>query len=94
MNCQKSHVFPNQRKRQKSFSHVLNTRAVARMYCNEKGLDYIRSTLIVAHLGEEYRLTARGKVVDVVTAEEGPFSPERAGGLQVLTCIEICRRKA
>lgn len=79
----------------RSFSHVLNTRAVAREYCSEKGLDYLKSTLIVAHLGGGISVNIQkdGKVVDVVTAEEGPFSPERAGGLQVTTCVEICKEE-
>jgi len=79
----------------RSFSHVLNTRAVAREYCSEKGLDYLKSTLIVAHLGGGISVNIQkdGKVVDVVTAEEGPFSPERAGGLQVTTCVEICKNE-
>jgi butyrate kinase len=82
-------------KDRKSFSHVLNTRAVARKYCGERGLDYRQSTLIVVHLGGGISVNIQkdGRVVDVVTAEEGPFSPERAGGLQVTMCIEICKEE-
>ncbi|AEE92349.1 putative butyrate kinase [Tepidanaerobacter acetatoxydans Re1] len=90
-----AHLSGIKGRNRKSYSHVLNTRAVARRYCMEKNLDYTESTLIVVHLGGGISVNIQkgGKVIDVVTAEEGPFSPERAGGLQVLICIDICNEE-
>jgi butyrate kinase len=79
----------------KSYSHALNTRAVAMRYCLENNLDYKKSTVIAAHLGGGISLNIQknGKIIDVCTAEEGPFSSERAGGLQVFTCAAIAREE-
>ena len=61
--------------------HNLNMRAVALRYCGEHGLSYAKQTLIVAHLGGGITLTLHqnGRIIDMVSDEEGPFSPERAG---------------
>ena len=61
--------------------HNLNMRAAALRYCREGGLDYKQQNLIVAHLGGGITLTlhAGGRIIDMVSDDEGPFSPERAG---------------
>lgn len=61
--------------------HNLNMRAAALRYCREGSLDYTKQTLIVAHLGGGITLTlhAGGRIIDMVSDDEGPFSPERAG---------------
>lgn len=78
-----------------SYTHVLNTRSVALRYCREHGMDYKNATIIVAHLGGGISLNIQkcGRIVDVCTAEEGPFSSERAGGLQVFTCADIAEEE-
>ncbi|MCQ2438185.1 MAG: butyrate kinase [Oscillospiraceae bacterium] len=72
--------------------HNLNTRAAALHYCAENGKDYNSSTVIVAHLGGgiTVNLHKNGRMCDVVMDEEGPFSPERAGGLPVYSVVEMC----
>ncbi|KUO51128.1 MAG: butyrate kinase [Desulfitibacter sp. BRH_c19] len=71
----------------KSIFHALNQKAVARRYCREHNKNYEEVNLIIAHLGGGISVGAheRGRVVDVNNAlnGEGPFSPERAGGLPV-----------
>ncbi len=78
-----------------SYNHVLNTRSVALRHCREKGLEYAKTTLIVVHLGGGISVNVQqdGRITDVSTAEEGPFSSERAGGLQVFTCVAIAREE-
>lgn len=77
-----------------SIFHALNQKAVARRYAKETGLKYEDLNLIVAHLGGGVSVGAhrKGRVVDVANAlnGEGPFSPERAGGLPVGDLIKLC----
>ncbi len=78
----------------KSIFHALNQKAVARLAAKELGKTYEESNIIVAHLGGGVSVGAhkQGKVVDVNNAldGEGPFSPERAGGLPVLDFARLC----
>ena len=67
-----------------SRSHALNCKAVARRAAADMGKPYEQVDLIVVHLGTGISVTAhrRGRMVDVNdAAEEGPFSPDRCGGL-------------
>ena len=61
--------------------HNLNMRAAALRLCREKGLDYKKVNLIVAHLGGGITLSlhSQGRIIDMMSDDEGPFSPERAG---------------
>jgi len=61
--------------------HNLNMRAAALRYCEEKDVQYKDQTLIVAHLGGGITLTLhdRGRIIDMISDDEGPFSGERAG---------------
>lgn len=61
--------------------HNLNMRAAAMKFCASASLDYHRVNLIVAHLGGGITLTlqSKGRIIDMVSDDEGPFSPERAG---------------
>ncbi len=71
----------------KSFFHALNQKAVARAVSNSLNKKYEESNLIVAHLGGGISVGAHknGRVIDVNNAlsGDGPFAPERAGGLPV-----------
>lgn len=77
-----------------SIFHALNQKAIAKKYAKETGTDYDKLNLIVVHLGGGISVGAHklGKVVDVNNAldGEGPFSPERAGGLPVGDLVKLC----
>lgn len=79
----------------KSIFHALNQKAIARRVAKEKfGKKYEELNLIVAHLGGGISVGAhkKGRVVDVNNAldGEGPFTPERTGGLPVRDLIKLC----
>jgi len=76
----------------RSFCHVLNSRAVSRWYAESKGLKYEEISLIVAHLGGGISLSAHqnGKIIDSLSDDNGPFAPERSGGVPLLDLIELC----
>ena len=71
--------------------HNLNTRAAALKLCEDKGLDYERTNIIVAHLGGgiTINLQSKGRIIDVIMDEEGPFSPERAGGMPTYAIVKM-----
>jgi len=77
-----------------SIFHALNQKAVARRYAKEKGKKYEELNLIVAHMGGGVSVGAHksGKVIDVNNAldGDGPFSPERSGGLPVGDLVKMC----
>lgn len=77
-----------------SIFHALNQKAVAKRYAGEIGKNYEEINLIVAHMGGGISVGAhkKGKVIDVNNAldGEGPFSPERSGGLPVGDLIKLC----
>jgi butyrate kinase len=68
-----------------SIFHALNQKSAARKAAAELGRSYEEVNLIVAHLGGGISVGAhqRGRVIDVNNAldGDGPFSPERSGGL-------------
>jgi butyrate kinase len=72
--------------------HVLNTRAVARRYAREQARPYESMRLIVAHMGSGITVSAHreGRQIDSNTIEEGPFGPDRTGGLPVRALIKLC----
>lgn len=75
-----------------SFCHVLNSRAMARRYAESQGKTYESMRLLVAHLGGGISVSAHwdGKIVDVISDDGGPFSPERAGSIPLLSIIDMC----
>ena len=78
--------------RRKGMGHNLNTRAAAMRYARESGKGYEDITVIVAHLGGgiSVNLHHNGKIEDFINDEEGPFSPERSGGLPMFDVIKLC----
>lgn len=78
----------------KSIVHALNQKAVARRHAASKGQKYEDMNLIVAHLGGGISVGAheKGRIIDVNNAldGEGPFSPERTGGLPVGDLVKLC----
>lgn len=77
-----------------SIFHALNQKAVARAAAKELGKSYDQLNLIVAHMGGGVSVGAHknGRVVDVNNCldGDGPFSPERAGGLPVISVLDLC----
>ncbi len=82
----------------KSIFHALNQKAMARKAAESLGRSYDDVTLIVAHLGGGISIGAhkKGRVVDVNDAlsGDGPYSPERTGGLPVSGVAELIRSGA
>ena len=78
--------------RRKGMGHNLNTRAAAMRYAREQGKAYEDITVIVAHLGGgiSVNLHHNGRIEDFINDEEGPFSPERSGGLPMFDVIKMC----
>ncbi|GAA0859958.1 butyrate kinase [Clostridium nitritogenes] len=78
----------------KSKFHALNQKAVAKRFGKESGKGYENLNLIVTHMGGGVSVGAhkKGKVVDVNNAldGDGPFSPERAGGVLVGDLVKMC----
>lgn len=77
-----------------SIFHALNQKAVARRAAKDLGKPYESLNLIVVHLGGgiSIGIHERGKVVDVNNAlnGDGPFAPERAGGLPTGDLVKLC----
>ncbi len=78
--------------RRASLVHTLNTRYTARQVAASLGRAYEDCNVIAAHMGGGITITlhAQGRLVDVVGDEEGPFSPERAGGVSSRMLVDLC----
>lgn len=78
----------------RSVWHALNQKAVARQAAKELGKNYLEANFVVVHLGGGISVAAhlRGRAVDTNNAlnGDGPFSPERAGGLPVGDLVKLC----
>lgn len=74
-----------------SVGHMLNMRACALRYARQEGRAYADLTLLVVHLGGGITLSLhqRGRIVDMISDDEGPFAPERAGGLPSFQLAEL-----
>ncbi len=72
--------------------HTLNMRASAIKAAQNLNKKYEDSKFIVVHLGGGITLSVHnnGKMIDVVSDDEGPFSPERSGGLPGRGLLNIC----
>lgn len=77
----------------RSVFHALNTKRAVRLYCQERGLDPVRSRFVVAHMGGGITVSAVSalRAVDATNGVdgEGPFTPERSGGLPVLAALRL-----
>ncbi|MBQ6808984.1 MAG: butyrate kinase [Firmicutes bacterium] len=78
--------------RRQSFCHVLNSRAMGRKFAEAQGRKYEDMNLLIAHLGGGISISAHrgGRIIDVITDDGGPFSPERAGSVPLLYIIDMC----
>lgn len=79
----------------KSFVHILNMRATAIKTAQKMGKSYKDLNLIVAHLGGGFSLSLlkKGKVVDMITDDEGAFTPERSGVIPGKELARLCYEK-
>lgn len=75
-----------------STSHALNSRAMAMKAAAAQGKKYSDMNFVVAHLGGGISVTVheKGKMVDLLSDDEGPFSPERAGRVPCNALIDLC----
>ena len=77
----------------KGLSHALNIHAAAISAAKELGSPVSSTSFIVAHLGGGISVAPvrAGRIIDVNDASsDGPFSPERTGGLPLQEFITLC----
>lgn len=78
----------------RSVFHALNQKAVARRCAKDMGKKYEDCRFVVAHMGGGITVGAHryGRVIDVNDgiAGEGPFTPERSGGIPAEPIIRMC----
>lgn len=76
----------------KSLSHVLNSRAQSIQYAKKIGKNFEDMNIIIAHLGGGVSLSVyeKGKFMDSVGDDIGPFSPERSGGAPLIDFVDFC----
>ena len=72
--------------------HALNTKATARRFAREQGRSYAELRLIVVHMGSGVTVSAHreGRTIDSNTIEDGPFGPDRTGGLPTRALVKLC----
>jgi len=76
-----------------SLSHALNIHAAARRAAEELRLEPDKASFVIAHLGGGISVAPvrGGRIIDVNDASsDGPFSPERTGGLPLQQFISLC----
>jgi butyrate kinase len=76
-----------------ALSHALNIHAAARRAAAGIGKPLDRSNFIIAHMGGGISVAPvrGGRIIDVNDASsDGPFSPERSGGLPLQQFITLC----
>jgi len=78
--------------RRTSLCHVLNTKATARKVAAQLGGTYQTMNFVIAHIGGGISISAheKGRIIDVITADAGPFSPERSGSVPLEYIIKMC----
>lgn len=79
--------------KRRSLSHALNIHAAARRAAKELNLQLSQSSFVIGHLGGGISIAAvrSGKIIDVNdAASDGPFSPERTGGLPLQPLLSLC----
>ena len=68
--------------------HNLNMRAAVINLCEQKGISDKDYNIISVHLGGgiSVGMFDHGRIIDMISDDEGPFSPERSWGLPDLPC--------
>ncbi|WDV46798.1 butyrate kinase [Clostridiaceae bacterium M8S5] len=71
--------------------HALNSRATAMKVAKDNNTTYNDKNFIVAHLGGGISVSVhqKGRAIDIVADDEGPFSPERAGTLPTTKVLKL-----
>lgn len=75
-----------------STSHVLNSRAMAIKAAKNMGKNYTEMNFVVAHMGGGVSLSVfeKGRLSDIISDDEGPFSPERSGRVNLRPFMDMC----
>ncbi len=75
-----------------SLIHALNMRAAAIKIARKLKRPYPELSLIVAHLGGGISMSVHrgGKMIDIVSDDEGPFAPERVGRIHAVELAKLC----
>ena len=77
-----------------SILHALNQKAIGKKFSEENRLKYEDLNLIIVHLGGGISVTVhkKGKMIDSndALAGDGPFTPERSGGLPAAKIVNMC----
>ena len=78
-----------------SFTHALNMRSIAHKTAENLNKPYEKVNIIVAHMGGGFSLSvhSEGKMIDIISDDEGPFSPERAGRQQATALTKYMFKK-
>lgn len=80
--------------KRRSIFHALNQKAIGRRAARDLDKLYEQCNFIIAHMGGGISIGAhfKGRVIDVTNGldGEGPFSPERSGGVPVGDLIKLC----
>lgn len=78
----------------KSKDHPLNQKAAARKAAEELGGEYNDFNFLVAHMGGGISVGVhkKGRIIDVNNAldGDGPFTPERSGGVPIGSLVDMC----
>ena len=79
-----------------SVGHILNMRAVAIEVAQQLGKPYNESNFVVAHIGGGTSVSAhsQGRIIDLISDDEGPFSTERSGSLPLKQVIKWCYERS
>ncbi|MDP3386559.1 MAG: butyrate kinase [Eubacteriales bacterium] len=75
-----------------SLLHALNMRACAIKVSKDMNKRYEDCKFVVAHLGGGITLSVHsgGKMVDLLSDDEGPFAPERSGRVPGRKMVDLC----
>lgn len=76
----------------RSLSHALSLHEAARNAAEKLNIEYDKSSFVIAHTGGGISVApiSNGKIIDVNDASsDGPFSPERTGGLPLQPFITL-----
>ncbi len=75
----------------RSLIHALNMRAAAIKIAQTLEQPYHKLNLIVAHLGGGITMSLhhKAKMIDIVSDDEGPFTPERTGRVPCIDLIKL-----
>ncbi len=75
-----------------STSHVLNSRAMAIKTAKNMDKNYTEMNFVVAHMGGGVSLSVyeKGRLTDIISDDEGPFSPERSGRVNLRPFMDMC----